>query len=61
MPDIKKIQKVALKYPLKRSNYNFGKAKGDEYDPSKTGGTEFEDYMPNFAHNSSIINLTELA
>jgi hypothetical protein len=60
LPDPKKLQKAALNYPLKRSNYDFKKAKAEAFDPN-TGGSEFSDYMPSFAHNSNIIKLEELA
>lgn len=58
--DPKKLHKAALAYPLKRSNYDFKKAKAEGIDPN-AGGSDFADYMPNVPLNSTIINFEELA
>jgi hypothetical protein len=45
------LNKVAFKYPLKRSNYDFKKAKAENLDG--LGGSEYE-YIPNVPLNSNI-------
>ena len=55
------IHKAALKYPLKRTNYDFTKA-NDKIDPnSNIGNSEFTDYVPNCPLNSQIVKFEELA
>jgi hypothetical protein len=56
-----KIHKKALKYPLKRSNYDFKKANIDKFkDPNiQIGDSELSDYMPNCPMNSSILKFEE--
>lgn len=60
MADPKKLHKAALAYPLKRSNYDFKKAKADGIDPN-AGGADFADYMPNVSLNSNIVQFEEFA
>lgn len=51
---------MAFSYPLKRSNYDFKKAKTDGIDPN-VGGDDFNDYMPNLGLNSTIVSFEEFA
>jgi hypothetical protein len=52
---------MALKYPLKRKNYDFKKATIDTFkDPkSQIGESEMSDYMPNCPMNSTILKFDE--
>ena len=57
-----KIHKKALKYPLKRKNYDFKKANIEALtkDPnSQIGESELSDYMPNCPMNSEILKFDE--
>lgn len=56
----KKLHKKAFSYPLKRSNYDFKRAKADGIDPN-AGGDDFTDYMPTMALNSTIVTYEEFA
>jgi len=51
---------MALKYPLKRSKYDFKKATGDSFDPTQAGGEEYE-YIPNVPLTSEIVGYDEFA
>jgi len=53
---------MALKYPLKRKNYDFKKANIDTFskDPNtQIGQSELSDYMPNCPMNSAILKFDE--
>lgn len=58
---LSKIHKAALKYNLKRSNYDYSKANIDKFkDPhSQIGASELSDYMPNCPMNSTILKFDE--
>jgi hypothetical protein len=45
---------------LKRSNYDFHKAKGEGIDPN-AGGSDFNDYMPSINLGSAIVQFEEFA
>jgi len=53
------LHKKARKYPLKRTNYNFGAARADGFDLKSHD--DFADYLPSVSLNSSILNFEEFA